>query len=173
MSILGFPGAPGETQNLGLRDQRMAVEWLRENVRAFGGEPGRITLFGQSSGGLAIDAWAYGYKDDPIVTGMISQSGTIFSFPLNTPQLAEKHWYTAANMVGCGSDGDVMDCMRSKNATELKEAAASIPPPPNTSPARSQPIFQPVPDGDVMFDNYKDLASQGKFARVVCRLTLS
>ena len=71
LGIFGFPGAPGEAQNLGLRDQRLAVEWLRDNVSAFGGDPDRITIFGHSSGALAVDTWAYAYNDDPIVAGMI------------------------------------------------------------------------------------------------------
>jgi carboxylesterase type B len=50
LNIFGFPGAPGETQNLGLRDQRAAVEWLRDNISGFGGDPEKITISGQSSG---------------------------------------------------------------------------------------------------------------------------
>ncbi|KAI1909220.1 hypothetical protein LOZ65_006565 [Ophidiomyces ophidiicola] len=166
LSIFGFPGAPGQPQNLGLRDQRFAVEWLRDNVRAFGGDPERITLFGQSSGSLSIDAYAYAYKHDPIVAGLILHSGTIFTFPLNTNQLATRHWYNASTLVGCGSEGDVFNCMMTKTADELKAAAARIPAPPNTSAARSQPVFQPVPDGEVVFNNYDQLSSQGKFARI-------
>jgi carboxylesterase type B len=37
--------------NVGLRDQRLALEWVKENVHWFGGDPDRVTIFGQSSGG--------------------------------------------------------------------------------------------------------------------------
>lgn len=47
-NIFGFPGAPNNTQNVGLRDQRLAVEWIRDNVAGFGGNATLITLFGQS-----------------------------------------------------------------------------------------------------------------------------
>lgn len=39
------------SENAGLRDQRLAFEWVRDNIRHFGGDPEKITIFGQSSGG--------------------------------------------------------------------------------------------------------------------------
>jgi carboxylesterase type B len=42
------------SENAGLRDQRLAIEWVRDNIELFGGDPENITIFGQSSGGLAI-----------------------------------------------------------------------------------------------------------------------
>ena len=49
LGIFGFPGLPSDDsieQNPGLFDQRAAVEWVRDNIAAFGGDPKRITIFG-------------------------------------------------------------------------------------------------------------------------------
>ncbi|KAL9121468.1 MAG: hypothetical protein Q9187_001970 [Circinaria calcarea] len=166
INIFGYPGAPGESQNLGLQDQRLAVEWVRDNVAAFGGDPCKITIFGQSSGSSAVDYWSYAYPNDPIVSGLISQSGNVFSFPINSPELAAKNWYNASALLGCGSSGDVMPCMRSKNFTDIKAAAAKVLPPPASSQARSQPAFQPTDDNITIFADYYKRSSSGAFAKI-------
>ncbi|KAI7224348.1 hypothetical protein KC330_g9270, partial [Hortaea werneckii] len=83
LNIFGFPGAPDNVDNLGFRDQRFAGEWVRDNIAAFGGDASKITIFGQSSGGVAVDYWAFAYTEDPIVSGLISHSGNALSFPMN------------------------------------------------------------------------------------------
>lgn len=166
MNIFGFPGLPGHPPNLGLLDQRLAVEWVKQNIRAFGGDPERIIISGQSCGSASVDYWAYAYQSDPLVAGLISHSGTALSFPTNNKTTAAQHWYTVSAQLGCGSSGNVLSCMRQQNATAILTAASAVKVP-TTNPARKAPAFQPTVDGVTVFENYTLLSQQGKFARIV------
>lgn len=166
LNIFGFPGAPGSTQNLGLRDQRAAVEWVRDNIKQFGGDPNKITISGQSAGGVAVDYWTYAYEKDPIINGVIAHSGNVFSFPVNAPGVPEKNWDTVVAAVDCTSASDVMACMREADWQAIKAAAAGIKPTPSTSVLRSIPAFYPMPDEEIVFSDYVNLTSSGSFAKV-------
>ena len=84
MNIFGQPNAPqfntpGQAQNFGLLDIAAAIEWVHANIAEFGGDPGRITLFGQSAGSVAIDAYVYAQAatgSAPLIQGIIMESGT-------------------------------------------------------------------------------------------------
>jgi cholinesterase len=117
-NIFGFPGAPNITQNSGLR---LPFKWLRDNVAAL------MTLFGQSAGAVAIDYWAYVYGKGPIVKCLISESGNALSFPLNTANETLSNWYNVTKTLGCGADFDSLACMRMKNWTDIRAAAAKAP----------------------------------------------
>lgn len=168
INVFGFSGAPDTAQNVGLRDQRLAVEWIHDNIRNFGGNPDRIVIGGQSSGSVAVDYWSFAYVEKPIVSGYFEHSGNALSFGLNSNELALEHWYNISSLLGCGEQGDTLPCMRAiENITAIEEAATRIEPPPSTNPARVSPIFQPTPDGVTVFDDYKSRYENGSFSRLV------
>ncbi|ESZ90910.1 hypothetical protein SBOR_8701 [Sclerotinia borealis F-4128] len=122
VNIFGFSGdATGPTSNYGMLDQRLAIEWVYDNIANFGGDPTRITLFGQSGGSCAIDYYSYAYPQNPIASSMIMQSGTIPSLSTLTASQAFEAWRNTSTTLGCGDSSydpnAVMQCMRNPNLT--------------------------------------------------------
>lgn len=172
LNIFGFPGSPGIAQNLGLRDQRLAMQWIRDNIAGFGGDPKKLTIFGQSSGGVAADWWTFAYQKDPIVHGIISESGNAFSFPLNTPAKTVSNWYNVSESLGCGGSGDTVMCMQRQNWTAILAAASKLPAAPGGNPVRSTPAFYPSVDNVTVFSDYSALLEAGRYAKIVSNTDL-
>ncbi|KAK0666755.1 putative lipase [Cercophora samala] len=169
LNIFGFPGSRHlPFQNLGLRDQRLAVEWVRDNILSFGGDPKKMVLGGQSSGAVSVDYWAYAYKEDPIVQGLIAHSGTAFSFPANSEAVQDANFDTVVGLVNCSSFTNPIPCMRGVSWQTLLAAASSIKPGKSTSPLRGIPPFWPTPDKETVFSagEYVSLTRTGDFAHV-------
>ncbi|KAF2844991.1 carboxylesteras-like protein, partial [Plenodomus tracheiphilus IPT5] len=166
LNVFGFPGAPGADANLGLKDQRFAVEWLHRNIAAFGGNPKKIVIAGQSSGGAAVDWWSYAYPRNPIVHGLMSTSGNVFSFPMNTAQKQKDNWNSLSTALGCGSSADSLSCMRKQPFEAISLAVTKIAPSPGGSPVRSTPPFYPMVDNSTIFSakHYLKSSSSGQFA---------
>lgn len=168
LGIFGFSGAPGVEANAALRDHRAAVEWVRDNIAGFGGDPSRITVFGQSAGGSSVDYWPFAWKKDPIVSGLNTMSGTSFSFLPNTQDYSQSLWYNVSQTVGCGGPKDdsatVLSCVRAKNISVVLAAAARVPPLPTQ--ALAQATFHPTIDNITVFADYEQLSASGAFAKI-------
>ncbi|KAF2097473.1 cholinesterase precursor [Rhizodiscina lignyota] len=168
LGIFGFPGGPGLTQNVGLLDQRAAVEWVKSNIAGFGGDTSRIILWGQSAGAASVDYYSYAYKSDPIIAGLISDSGTALSFNPNTPAYSLSSFYNVSGTLGCGGPNDdpatVVACVRQQTFSAILAAVLKAPPLP--SPVLAQPVFHPTVDNVTVFSDYSALSAAHAYAKI-------
>ncbi|OBT70381.1 hypothetical protein VE03_00116 [Pseudogymnoascus sp. 23342-1-I1] len=163
-NVFGFSGAPGLTQNTGILDQRMALEWVRDNIKAFGGDPKHIMLYGHSVGGLSADYHAYAWPEDPIAASIFSISGTAASVQAQTPDLSSQYWYSLSKIVGCPVAGNAIPCMQVQSWQTLLAGTGEL----SYAPTLGifQPQFQETADGIIVFSDYADRGRAGKFAKV-------
>ena len=97
-------GAEDASGNFGTLDSIRALEWVRENAAAFGGNPDNVTIFGESAGGINVFALLLSPRAEGLFQRAISQSGILVSFTM-----AEAQNYTDAESPGApGSSGEVL-----------------------------------------------------------------
>jgi para-nitrobenzyl esterase len=84
LGIEGFAQIDGAPANRGLLDQVVALQWVRDNIRVFGGDPDRVTVFGQSAGGGSVAALLAMPRAAGLFRRAVAQSvpGTFFSLEL-------------------------------------------------------------------------------------------
>ncbi len=124
------------TGNYGLLDQRAALQWVRKNIRAFGGNEKNVTLFGESAGGVSVVEHLVSPGSAGLFDRAIVQSGAV-PLALREPTLAEgeKQANALAKALGCGAQ--VVECLRSKPFGDVVAALKN----PSTEPGG---LFQGV-----------------------------
>ncbi|WP_163506118.1 carboxylesterase/lipase family protein [Fodinicola acaciae] len=75
LGVLGFGVLPDAPSNRGLRDQLAALAWVQENIAAFGGDPGNVTIFGESAGGMSVTSLVSAKASEGLFRRAIAQSG--------------------------------------------------------------------------------------------------
>ena len=167
LNIFGYPNAASLNEhnlNPGLLDQRKAVEWVYDNIAAFGGDPERMTLWGQSAGGSSVDKYSYAWADDPLVQGFIMDSG-VGTLIGKSAADTSNFTYVAQQLNCTQHDPDaVFACMQQKDAQEIIGILNTYNATKNGGRSLS---FVPAGDNETSFESYTDLESKGKFARLV------
>ncbi|MEU7004150.1 carboxylesterase/lipase family protein [Nonomuraea sp. NPDC046570] len=139
LGVFGFFAHPelGETSNFGLHDQVAALRWVRANIAAFGGDPGKVTLAGASAGAMSTCTLMTSPPARDLFHQAIVQSGSCrTSHPagaMGKGMPAISSWHSISTIQGAGralagqlSCSDVA-CLRRKSAGELLPYTAQFP----------------------------------------------
>jgi len=115
--------------NMGLRDQVLALKWVKENIEQFGGDSGRVTVMGSGSGGEDAFLHTLAPPSKGLFHNIISMGGTTVSrigFILNPVKQAKK----LGTQIGCPVDNSdaLVSCLKGKDAKEILEKMTKLDP---------------------------------------------
>ena len=116
LGVLGFFNVPGTKQkgNFGLLDQIEALKWVKQHIGSFGGDPSRVTIFGESAGGGSVSLLMLSPLAKGLFARVIAQSGSALN-----PWAAHKERSTTQakeylSLAGCNGLKTATDCLRKK-----------------------------------------------------------
>jgi len=162
LGILGFFNIP-DTEikgNYGMLDQVLALQWVQNNIANFGGDPNRVTLFGQSSGAVSVSLHLLSPLSKGLFKRVIIQSGSA-SYPLYSGKVKDtENLEMFANLVNCSLGPQLISCVRGKTIEDILKVQSQIIYPKYRGP---QDIAGPVVDGEFLPDVPEKLLRNGNF----------
>jgi para-nitrobenzyl esterase len=145
LGVFGTFGCPGMdgSGTFGLQDQRAALQWVQRNAAAFGGDPGNVTLFGESYGGLATSAHLCSPGSQGLFHRAIIQSGfALMDLPAGAlyPGVPAVEWFgwqssaeveaagmAVAAQLGCADRTTALECLRRVPVPDLVALSRPMP----------------------------------------------
>ncbi|KAF9261268.1 alpha/beta-hydrolase [Marasmius fiardii PR-910] len=173
LNIFGFALSESlrakKSLNVGLKDQRLALEWIQQNIGYFGGDPERVTIFGQSSGALSVtlQILAYGGSRPIPFHGGIMESTALEA--TSTSNLTADTYNAVAKLAGCNVDGDSqsdasLECLRALPMEQLMNI--TIVQHDSTADSNTGDTYLPTVDDDFLPLASSELTRRGMFPKI-------
>ncbi|EMD32791.1 hypothetical protein CERSUDRAFT_118502 [Gelatoporia subvermispora B] len=143
--------------NLGLRDQREALKWVQKYVHLFGGDPAKVTIWGESSGALSISFQMVtnGGNPEGLFRGAFIESGA--PLPLGNYTQGQVAYDALVNATNCTSASSTLECLREVPFDTLKEAILDT---------TALVGLTPLVDFDFITESPANATAQGRIANI-------
>ncbi|KAH9020058.1 carotenoid ester lipase precursor [Lactarius hengduanensis] len=168
LSALGFLASQevkdAGVGNLGLWDQRLALRWIQKYIHVFGGDPSKVTIWGESAGStsVSLQMLADGGNTGGLFRAAFMQSGSPTAIGDITH--GQRYYDDLVESTGCSGSSDTLACLRAAPYQKLKAAMDSTP---SLFAYQSLALaWQPRVDGKFIADVPQKLVQQGKVARI-------
>lgn len=108
--------------NLALKDVRLALQWVQSNIKSFGGDPSKVTIYGESAGSTIVSTLWQSKRLSDLFHSVFMQSGTVIN-PWSVQKQPEQAFQIVLNGTRCRSIENntlqQIECLKSLHYTEL------------------------------------------------------